>query len=211
MRAALLGIAAAAVIASAVGCGGHQAAPAASAKPATTSVAAPQQSACTELDGNIGGDGICHVGSTTPAYKIDMSFPVDYPDMPAVAAFLKRDRDDFINWVAKFGPRDGRNRPYLYHVTATTYRSGKPDARTQSLVLKINNDTGFAHEGHPDTTFGAFNFDLAKHVPITFDTLFKPGAKPLEVLSPIVRAELDAPAADLDETTYQTSRSPTTS
>ncbi|ORV89270.1 hypothetical protein AWC11_13750 [Mycobacterium interjectum] len=200
MRAALVGIAAAAVIASAVGCGGHRAAPATSA---TTSVAAPRQSACTELDGNIGGDGSCHVRSTTPAYKIDMSFPVDYPDMAAVAAFLKRDRDDFVDWVAKFGPRDGRDRPYLYAVTATTYRSGKPDARTQSLVLEIDNDTGFAHEGHPDTTFRAFTFDLARHVPITFDTLFKPGAKPLEVLDPIVRAELHAPAADLDETTYQ--------
>jgi hypothetical protein len=169
----------------------------------TTSDVAQGQSACAELDGSVGSNGICQVRSATPAYKIDMSFPVDYPEMPAVAAFLKRDRDDFIDWVAKFGPHGGRNRPYLYAVTAKTYRSGKPDARTQSLVLKIDNDTGLAHEGHPNTTFRAFNFDLAKRAPITFDTLFKPGAKPLEVLNPIVRAELDAPAADLDEKTYQ--------
>ncbi|OBI91887.1 hypothetical protein A9X00_16835 [Mycobacterium sp. 1245805.9] len=170
---------------------------------ATTSTAAQGQSACTDLGGTIGPNGICQVRSATPTYKIEMSFPIDYPEMPAVAAFLKRDRDEFIDWVATIGPHDGRNRPYQYAVTAKTYRSGKPDARTQSLVLKIDNDTGFAHEGHPNTTFRAFNFDLAKHVPITFDTLFKPGAKPLELLNPIVRAELDAPAADLDETTYQ--------
>ncbi|OBK46876.1 hypothetical protein A5655_08760 [Mycobacterium sp. 1081908.1] len=169
----------------------------------TTSDAAQGQSACAGLDGTVGGDHICRVRSATPTYTIEMSFPVDYPEMPAVAAFLKRDRDEFIDWVATIGPRGGRNRPYLYAVTAKTYRSGKPDARTQSLVLKIDNDTGFAHEGHPNTTFRAFNFDLAKRVPITFDTLFKPGAKPLELLNPIVRAELDAPAADLDETTYQ--------
>ncbi|ORW93868.1 hypothetical protein AWB92_12020 [Mycobacterium sp. IEC1808] len=132
-----------------------------------------------------------------------MSFPLDYPEMPAVAAFLKKNRDDFVDWVVKIGPHGGRNRPYQYSVTAKTYRSGKPDARTQSLLLKIDNDTGFAHEGHPNTTFQAFNFDLAKRVPITFDTLFKPGSKPLELLNPIVRAELDAPAADLDATTYQ--------
>lgn len=170
---------------------------------ATTSSAAQGQSACAELGGNVGGDHICRLHSATPTYTIDMSFPIDYPEMPAVAAFLKRDRDDFIDWVAKIGPHGGRNRPYLYSVTAKTYRSGKPDTRTQSLVLKIDNDTGLAHEGHPNTTFRAFNFDLAKRVPITFDTLFKPGTKPMELLNPIVRAELDAPSADLDETTYQ--------
>jgi hypothetical protein len=170
---------------------------------ATTSAAGQGRSACTDLGGNVGPSGICQVRSATPSYTIDMSFPIDYPEMPAVAAFLKKNRDDFVDWVAKFGPRGGRNRPYQYAVTAKTYRSGKPDARTQSLVLKIDNDTGFAHEGHPNTTFRAFNFDLAKRVPITFDTLFKPGAKPLEMLNPIVRAELDASSADLDETTYQ--------
>jgi Protein of unknown function (DUF3298) len=170
---------------------------------ATTPAAAQGQSACTDLGGTVGSNGICQVRSVTPTYKIDMSFPVDYPEMPAVAAFLKRDRDDFVDWVARFGPRDGRKQPFQYAVRAKSYRSGKPDARTQSLVLAIDNDTGAANEGHPDTTFRAFNFDLAKHVPITFGTLFKPGSKPLDLLNPIVRAELDAPKADLDEKTYQ--------
>jgi len=207
VRGALAGIAATAVIATAAGCGApsiaHQTASTAPPATATTSTAAQGESACTDLEGSIGPNGICRVLSATPTYKIDMSFPTDYPEMPAVAAFLKRDRDDFIDWVAKFGPHGGGNRPYQYAVTAKAYRSGKPDPRTQSLVLEIDNDTGLAHEGHPNTTFRAFNFDLAQHVPITFDTLFKPGAKPLEVLNPIVRAQLDAPAADLDEKTYQ--------
>jgi Protein of unknown function (DUF3298) len=202
---ALVGIAA--VIASAAGCDRpsivHHATSTTLSATATTSVAAQGQSACADLNGTIGGDQICHVSSVTPTYKIDISFPVDYPDMPAVTAFLKRHRADFIDWVVKFGPRDGRGRPYQYVATAKTYRSGTPDAVTQSLVLKIDNDTGFANEGHPNTTFQAFNFDLTKRVPITFDTLFKPGTKPLEVLNPIVRRELNAPSADLDENTYQ--------
>jgi hypothetical protein len=200
MRRALVGIAAAAVIAGTAGCGGHQVKP---ATPATTSAAAQGQSACTDLAGSIGGDRLCHIRNATPTYTIDMSFPVDYPEMPAVAAFLKQNRAAFIDWVTEVGPRQHRGRPYQYAVTAKTYRSGAPGSGTQSLVLMIDNDTGAAHEGHPNTTFRAFNFDLAKRVPITFDTLFKPGTKPREVLDPIVRAELDAPAAELDEEKYQ--------
>jgi hypothetical protein len=132
-----------------------------------------------------------------------MNFPLDYPDMPAVTDFLKEDRDQFLQWVAKFGPSDRRGRPYLYDVTAETYRSGTPESGTQSLVLAIDDDTGFAHEGHPNTTYRAFNFDLGKRAPITFETLFKPGSQPLEVLNPIVKRELHAPIAELDAKKYQ--------
>ena len=205
-RFALISIAAA-VIAGAAGCGttssAHQSPSTAVSATATTSLAAQSQSVCTDLDGTVGPDQICHVRSTTSTYKIEMTFPLDYPDQGAVTDFLKHGRDEFIDWVAKFGPREGRGRPYQYVVTAKTYRSGTPDSGTQSLVLKVDNDTGLANEGHPNTTFQAFNFDLAKHVPITFDTLFKPETKPLEVLNPIVERELGAPSADLDEKTYQ--------
>lgn len=200
VRGALVGLAAAAVIAGAAGCGGHQAGPTASS---TTSVVAQGQSSCTDLDGSIGADGNCHVRSATATYTIDMSFPLNYPEMPAVVTSLKQNRDDFIDWVAEVGPRQKRGRPYQYAVTAKTYRSGTPDSGTQSLVLKIDNDTGAAHEGHPNTTFRAFNFDLTKRVPITFDTLFRAGTHPLDVLNPIVRRDLHAPSADLDEEKYQ--------
>jgi uncharacterized protein DUF4232/uncharacterized protein DUF3298 len=42
-----------------------------------------------------------------------------------------------------------------------------------------------AHEGHPDTSYQAFNYDLAKHAPIPLETLFKPGVNPVDVLSPV--------------------------
>jgi hypothetical protein len=210
-RGVLVGIAAAAMIASAAGCGtsptAHQitstsaSASASATKP--TSVAAQGQSACTELNGTTGQDQSCHVHSATSGYKIDMTFSLDYPDMPAVTDFLKRDRDEFLDWVAKFGSSGSRRRPYQYVVTATNFRSGTPQSGTQSLVLRIDNDTGLAHEGHPNTTFQAFNYDVGKRGPITFDTLFKPGTKPLEILDPIVRRELHAPTADLNEKTYQ--------
>jgi hypothetical protein len=71
----------------------------------------------------------------------------------------------------------------------------------------MDNDTGLANQGHPDTTFKAFNYDLTKHAPITFDTLFKQGTQPMEVLNPIVQRELvhgsDYRVNDLDADTYQ--------
>ena len=48
-------------------------------------------------------------------------------------------------------------------------------------------DSGGAH---PVTSFEAFNYDLGKGAPITFDTLFKPDTNPLEVLDPIVQREM---------------------
>jgi Protein of unknown function (DUF3298) len=201
-RSALL--AAAAAIAGAVACGTADVTHPTTPQTGSTASAAPQgDSLCRELNGTVGPDRDCHVHSAAPTYTIDMTFPLDYPDMRAVTGFLKQDRDNFVGWVGTFGPRDGRGRAYRYTVTAKTYRSGRPDAGTRSLVLKIDNDTGYANEGHADTTFRAFNFDLANHAAITFDTLFKPGTKPLDVLNPIVRGDLDAPSADLDETTYR--------
>ena len=38
----------------------------------------------------------------------------------------------------------------------------------------------------------AFNYDLSKRAPITFDTLFKPGSTPLEVVYPAVQRTVQA-------------------
>lgn len=169
----------------------------------TTTPAAQQQSACTHLNGTVGPDQTCHVRSVTPTYKIDISFPLDYPDLQPVIGFLDRGRAGFIDWVSKIGPQHKRGRPYQYVVTAKTFRSGTPDSGTQSLVLQIDNDTGLANEGHPNTTFAGFNFDLGKRSPITFEMLFRPGTQPLEVLNPIVERQLHAAPGDLTEQTYQ--------
>ena len=168
--------------------------------------AAGAQSACTDLGGTVDTDQTCQVHSATSNYTIDMSFPLDYPDQQAVFDYLKQDRADFVDWFSKFGG-DGRDRPYMHAVTAKTFRSGAPTSGTQSLVLDIDDDTGAAHQGHPNTWFKAFNYDLGKHTPITFDTLFKPGTDPLAVLNPIVRQKFGAhpetPVRDLDANTYK--------
>jgi Protein of unknown function (DUF3298) len=204
MKKTLIAMTAAAVIGGATGCGTsigrHQITPhAASTQP---SVATQGQSLCAELNGTVGSDQLCHVRSVTPTSKIDMSVPLDYP-VRTVVDFLKHNRDEFLDWIPTYDPTGKRGRPYQYIVTATTYRSGKPDSGTQSLVLEIDNDTGWAHEGHPDTAFHTFNFDLGKHGPITFDTLFKPGTEPLEALNPIVQNKFHTSSADLTAKTYR--------
>jgi hypothetical protein len=146
-------------------------------------------SACGDVGGTVDPDHICHVHTVTSSYTLDYTFPVDYPDQQALSGALTNERNRFVDWVATYGP-DGRGRPYQEVVTATTYRSGTPTTGTQSIVLDIEDDTGAAHQGHPDTRFAAFNYDLAKGTPITFDTLFKPGATPLDVLYPAVQREL---------------------
>ena len=167
---------------------------------------AAAQSPCAELGGTVDTGQICQVHSTTSNYTFDMSVPLDYPDQQAVFDYLKQDRADFVDWFAKFG-KDGRDRPYMHDVTAKTFRSGTPTSGTQSLVLDIDDDTGAAHQGHPNTWFKAFNYDLGKQAPITYETLFKPGTDPLAVLNPMVQKKFGthsyAPVGDLDANTYK--------
>jgi hypothetical protein len=144
--------------------------------------------------GAASADDVYHDHSETWSYTVDITYPLDYPDAAAVSDYVAADRQEFIDWVAEVGP-DGRNRPYTYDVSAKTYRSAQP--ATQSLVLTIDNDTGAVHQGHPETSFKTFTFDLTKRAPVTFDTLLRPEAKPLDVLTSIVRRELHAPTLEL--------------
>jgi hypothetical protein len=223
-RNVLIALIGAAVVTGAAACGTSSAPPTASRSPsaattlastsATTTPSAVAQSACTDLGGTVGPDQICHVRSATAAYTLEMSFPLDYPDQKALTDVLMQDRDSFVDWVATFGS-DGRGRPYEHVVTAEVYRSGPPDSGTQSLVLEIQDDAGAAHQGHPNASFTALNYDLGKRTAITFDALFKPDTKPLEVLNPIVLRELqkngpDGEVNDLDAAPTRISRSPTT-
>ncbi len=189
-RNILIALTSAAAVISAAGCG-TPSTPAASTPTSTAASSSGQssptagvQSACDKLAGTVGADKTCHVQAATPTYKIDFRFPVDYPDQQSLTDFLTQRRDEFVDWVAKSRPMEI---PYELDVIGEAYHSGTPTSGTQSLVLTIGSDTGV----HPVTTYKAFNYDVGKHAPITFDTLFKPGSAPLDVLNPIVQRELD--------------------
>jgi Protein of unknown function (DUF3298) len=147
--------------------------------------AADGQSACADLGGTVDTKRICHAHTVGPGYKVTFTFPVDYPDQQALTTYLTQRREDFASFAAETPPR---NHPYELDARADAYRAGTPTSGTKSLVFEEYNESGGAH---PVTSYEAFDYDLGKGAPITFDTLFKPEAKPLEVLDPIVGREFE--------------------
>ena len=89
-----------------------------------------------------------------------------------------------MDFVATLPPRDW---PYEQVLYPHGYRSGTADSGTDSVVFEIYGDSG----AHPVTSFHSLSYDDGTHAPITFDTLFKPGADPVAVLDPIVQREMD--------------------
>ena len=172
-------------------------------------VAAPvaaSQSACADLGGTVDAEKTCHVHAENPAYRLDFIFPADYPDQQALTAYLTQTRDGFVNVSDMPG---SWNLPYVLDGRGTAYRSGPEEAGTRSVVFEVYENVGGAH---PQTWFKAFNLDVAAQAPITFDTLFKPNSNPLDVIFPIVHADLSrqlgaaaliSPADGMDSTNYQ--------
>ncbi len=165
------------------------------------------QPSCADLGGVIEAGQICRVHATNPGYTLDLRFPVDYPDQQTLTDYLVQNRDGFVAVARAPGSRD---RPYEMDATAERHRSGQPPTGTQSVVLKIFQDVGGPQ---PSTWYKSFNYDLDPRQPITFDTLFAPGSKPLEAIYPIVQRELGrqtglpaaliSPGAGLDPSHYQ--------
>jgi len=150
---------------------------------AAPAAGAPQS--CAEMGGLVQAGGTCRVQASEATYIMDVAFPLDYPDEQAVLNYLGQTRDGFLNVASTPDPR---SRPYEWDVTSESLAS----AQTRSVVLKLFQDTGGAH---PTSWFKAFTFDTVRGVPVTFDTLFAPGADPLEVVFPIVQRELESKSA----------------
>ncbi|OBF34186.1 hypothetical protein A5724_16640 [Mycobacterium sp. ACS1612] len=142
------------------------------------------QTACADMNGTVGPDGVCTVHTSNATYTLDMTFPNDYPDQQALTAYLTQARDGFVNVSEMPG---SYNLPYELDAKGTGYRSGSPTAGTQSVVFTMWQNVGGVH---PQTWYKSFNWDLGKKAPLTFDTLFKPDAKPLNVIYPAVEQYL---------------------
>jgi hypothetical protein len=197
-RRAVIALACSAVVAGAAGCGTSGTAPqdTSSATAASTASASDPEAgghaACDGLGGTIEPDQICHANTVASSYELEIRFPVDYPDLAPVTDFVAQTQEEWTE-TAQTSPPQNR-RPYLLAIAGTAYRSGTPESGTRSVVLAMNSDFG----AHPVSWFKAFNYDLTKRAPITFDTLFKPGSNPLQVLSPIVKRELEKRGARVE-------------
>jgi len=164
------------------------------------------QSACADLGGAVGPDGICTVHAANPTYTLNFSFPNDYPDQAALTGYLTQARDGFINVADN---PDAYNLPYELDAKGAGYSSGSPTGGTQSVVFTMWQTVGGAH---PQTYYQSFNWDVDKRAPIKFDTLFKPGTKPLDLIYPAVEQDLQkqqgvidgiSPSVGLDPSKYQ--------
>lgn len=143
-------------------------------------VAAAEPAGCAGLGGTVTAD-VCRVDGAAPGYTLDLRFPVDYPDQQAIVDYLDQTRTGFLNVAAT---PETRGRPYELDVTAETYRSD----RTHSVVLTLFQNIGGAH---PTTWYKSFTYDTGRGRPVTFETLFAPGAVALPAILPIVRRELE--------------------
>jgi Protein of unknown function (DUF3298) len=164
------------------------------------------QTACADLRGTVGPDGICRVHDANSVYTLDFSFPNDYPDQAPLTAYLTQARDGFVNVAEMPG---SNNLPYQLDAKGTGYHSGPPTGGTQSVVFTVWQNVGGVH---PQTFYQAFNWDVAKGAPITFDKLFKPGTEPLDVIYPEVNRYMQKeqgivdsipPSEGLDPARYQ--------
>lgn len=169
---------------------------------------------CADLSGVVDATQTCQIQATAPAYSLNISYPILYPDSTPVFDYVKQTRDGFLNVANMPGPHD---MPYELDTTATQFGSTVPPRGTQSLVFKTFQDVGGAH---PQTFYKSFNWDQGMRMPIQIDTggsdkiqpLFQPGAKPWPVIFPVVQSELEkqsgqpvaiAPEVGLDPATYE--------
>lgn len=166
----------------------------------TAPVAGAGPTGCADLGGAVDNRGMCLIEADTPTYTMEVKYPVDYSDEQAIVDYLNQTKAGFLNLAQTPG---ARNLPYEMDVTAQSFRS----AQTRSAVLKLFQSVGSAH---PTTWYKAFNFDVAKSQPVTFDTVFPAGA--LQQIFPIVQRELErqtgligsiSPGDGMDPSHYQ--------
>jgi hypothetical protein len=172
----------------------------------SVAVASAAPPTCADLSGVVDATQTCQIQTTDPAYSLNISYPVDYPDFKSVFDYVKQTRDGFLNVAKVPGPRD---MPYELDTTTTQFNSAVPTRGTQSLVFKTFQDVGGAH---PQTFYKSFNWDQGFRKPITIDNLFREGTEPFPVILPLVQSELEkqsgqpvgiAPEVGLDPKTYE--------
>jgi hypothetical protein len=167
---------------------------------------ASAETKCTDLKGTVDDSQNCQIVASTPAYTMNINYPVNYPIQKDLTDYITQTRDGFVNVAQNPGDRE---MPYELDVTATQYNSSVPPRGTQSVVFKTFQDVGGAH---PQTFYKSFNYDQGLRKPITYDTLWSPDAQPLPVIFPIVQADLQKqsgltnpipPTVGLDPANYQ--------
>ncbi|TGD89966.1 DUF3298 domain-containing protein [Mycolicibacterium sp. CH28] len=178
--------------------------------------AAAPKDYCAELTGANTGS-MCVIQLFDPAYSVNISVPLDYPDQKSVADYISQTRDAFINTAKSGTPQSTTS---TLNITPMEYTSSIPPRGTQAVVFTVTQDVGTAS---PQTTYKAFNWDQSYRKAITYTAA--PDDKentplwrvddPLKTVAPIVASELQQqlappPPAAPPVTTTPTTTSTTT-
>jgi hypothetical protein len=148
--------------------------------------------------------GNCWVAASGPSVNVDMTFPSNSPREQAIVDYLTKVDNDF-HANTQMGTLTNPRPMQELNVTTTNYTS----ADTQTAVVKVYQNTGGAY---PLTFYKGFSYNNATKAPITFDSLFTPGSKPLNVIMPIVQQRMSTeagqpitidPTVGLDPANYQ--------
>ena len=152
--------------------------------------AAAPKDYCADLKGGNTGS-TCEIQLSDPAYSVDISIPLDYPDQKSVADYISQTRDAFLN-TAKSGAAGS---PSVLTIKPTEYNSAVPPRGTQAVVFTVTQKVGGAS---PQTTYKAFNWDQTYRKAIIYTAA--PDDKqntplwrvddPLKTVAPIVQADL---------------------
>ncbi|BBY57166.1 RsiV family protein [Mycolicibacterium sarraceniae] len=153
-------------------------------------VAAPKDY-CADLKGSNTGSA-CVIQLSDPAYSVNISMPLDYPDQKSVADYISQTRDAFLNTAKSGAPRET---PYSLTVTPTEYTSSIPPRGTQSMVFKVVQNVGGTQA---QTTYKAFDWDQSYRKAIIYTAAPEDKANaplwrvddPLKTVAPIVQAQL---------------------
>ncbi|KAA0112395.1 RsiV family protein [Mycolicibacterium sp. P1-5] len=146
---------------------------------------------CADLKGANTGSS-CEIQLSDPAYSVDISIPLDYPDQKSVADYVSQARDAFINTAKSGAPS---STPAKLSIKPAEYNSAVPPRGTQAVVFTVNQNVGGTQQ---PTTYKAFNWDQSYRKAITYtaapdDKLNTPLWRvddPLKTVAPIVQSQL---------------------
>ena len=138
---------------------------------------------------------------------MDLRFPVNFGNEQAIVDYLTQNRDGFVNVAQTPGPGTCPMRWMRPHS-----RSSPPKPRASC------SRSSRTWAARPTTWYKSFTYNPAQGRPVTLDTLFAPGTKPMDAVFPIVQRELArqtgltqqiSPGTGWTRRTTRTSPSPT--
>lgn len=154
-------------------------------------VAAPKDY-CADLKG-VSTGSTCKIYLSEAGYSVDITFPLNYPDLQPMADFIAQKRDSFVNTAKSGAPG---TTPYALSIMPTSYTSAIPPRGTQAVVLAVTQNVVGAT---PETTYKSFNWDQSYRKAIIWtaapddkaNTPLWRVADPLTTVGPIVKADLE--------------------